>query len=201
MKNKETLINKIKTNRIKTKELEHSIHQQETNIMKMVSDELTTLGIPHDYRKGEKYLNINPTGEWILNREIRISFGGGNFHIQFPHIINQMNCYFQIQVFKILSKFENELTDLQLDYLAMYECKDRNDVWELEQIVNEELFNKLETDGVLKVNGETYKMTKGEKGRYNITFPYGYTKSLFKTNILDKLLHETKDVVRVLVQN
>lgn len=200
MKNKQTLINTIKTNRIKTKELEHSIHQQEIKLIEMVSEELTNLGISNEYRENDKHLNISFEGKFRMNRDIRISFYGGNFQLNIPHIINEMNSFIQIQVFKILSKFENELTDLQLDYLAMYNCRERNEEYELNQIVNEELFNTLKTEGFLKVNGRTYKMTESQKGRYLITFPGDYTKSLFKTSILDKLYHEAREVSRELVK-
>lgn len=200
MKNKENLINEIKTKRIKQDELDNLIHEQEIKLVEMVNMDLNDMGIITQYRKGDKQISIYKDDKWSINRDIRISFGGGNFHIQFPHIINEMNSYIQIQVFKVLSKYENELTDIQLDYLANYDYMRRDEEFELQNVVAEEMFNTLEKDGFLELNGRIFKMEKWQKGRYIITFPNEYTKSYFKKDILSILFQEAREVVKSLVK-
>ena len=196
MKNKQTLIETIKSKKKTTSVLRGTIKEQQVSLMRKVSSELVDNKIFHRYTERDYRIEI-PIGD---SQEAIIQLSGGNFRVSFPNVIYDLNSITQIMVFRILGKFDNELTDIQLDIRGEVMNQRWQEEMELDRVVAEEIFEELKSKGVLEVNGRTYGLTTGQKGRYNFTTPSGEIKSLFKSDIVSRLVNEASIVAKELVK-
>jgi len=199
--NKQTLIETIKNKKQAADELKHSIHEQQVSLIKKVVKELRDLNIDCSNREGDLRIDLSLSEfHQSIHQTGTIHLSNGNFQVSFPPIVRTLNYTIQSSVYSILSKFVIELGDIQMDMVSEYELDRWDDTYELERLVSEELFNQLETEGVLEVGNSTYHLSKGVKGRYNFTLPSGETKSYYKNDITKCLLHHSRLLVNELVK-
>lgn len=202
------LVSKIKTEKEKSKSLRQSIHQQKNDLLVKVIGGFYKEGvfIKSDISNGyiEIPVEFNEPHNSFLDPKISIAFANGSFRVDFPHFVKAPYADLQMKVFKVLSQFENEITDIQLDMMATLEV-DRDELkWKLEDEITEDLFRKLRTDGILVIDGLTYEYTDFVKGRMVLNIKSSRSsevKSYFPNKVKEKLKSHSHKIADELSKN
>jgi hypothetical protein len=204
----ENLVSKIKVEKEKSQSLRKSIQEQKNNLLIKVVSGFVKEGvfIKGDFTNG--YIDIpvefNEPHQSFLDPNITIRFDEGSFRVDFPHFVKAPYANLQMKVFKVLSQFENEITDIQLD-MMIERSFDRDKLkWNLQEEITEDLFRKLLTDGILKVDDLTYEYTDLVKGRMVLNITSGRSsevKSYFPNMVKEKLKSHSHKIADELSKN
>jgi hypothetical protein len=197
------LVLEIKNNNEKANKLRSSITQQKEDLMAKVRMALENEGLelqPKWDNSRDIYIGND---NFHNNNAIRVSFGGGNFHIQLPPIYNTPNAHIQFVIYSVLAKFQSEVIDIQLDIVNETNIDKHRDEWKLQDEITEDLFRKLRTDGKLVVDGLTYEYNDFVKGRMVLNITSGSNtevKSYFPNMVKDKLKSHSYKIADTLLK-
>lgn len=197
MKTIETLLSEITTNKTRVEDLQSSITTQVNHLMSNVSTELIKEGVSLEYRERHNTIEI-PVNQW-QSINIRFNTGGAYFMIDTPNTHKNVSASLQVKIYKVLSMFENELTDIQLDLIEQSNIERWETENELVNAITEDMFNHLSLTGELNLPYKKYTMTKGNRGRYNLTETasedlgsWSLTRSYFKSQVIDELRYHAR---------
>ena len=197
------LVLEIKNSKEKANKLRSSITQQKEDLMAKVRMALENEGLelqPKWDNSRDIYIGND---NFHNNNAIRVSFGGGNFHIQLPPIYNTPNAHIQFVIYSVLAKFQSEVIDIQLDIVNETNIDKHRDEWKLQDEITEDLFRKLRTDGRLVVDGFTYEYNDFVKGRMVLNITSGSNtevKSYFPNMVKEKLKSHSYKIANTLLK-
>jgi hypothetical protein len=203
----ENLVSKIKTEKEKSKSLRQSIQQQKNDLLVKVVSGFVKEGVFIKGHLSNGFIEIpvefNEPSNSFLDPFITIRFDNGSFRVDFPHFVKAPYADLQMKVFRVLSQFENEITDIQLDMMNERQVDKDKLNYELQDEITEDLFRKLRTDGRLVVDGFTYEYNDFVKGRMVLNITSGSNtevKSYFPNMVKDKLKSHSYKIADTLLK-
>jgi hypothetical protein len=108
----------------------------------------------------------------------------------------------QVNIFKVLSTLEEELTDLQISLWQLEKLDDWKSRNNLMNLITDDFFNQLLETGKLEpFHNITLSMTKTNKGRYNYINQFGDVKSYHKDQVKAKLCEYAGRYAEYLLSN
>ena len=181
------LVKKVQDIRTEANSIRQTINQNQEKLMDAVRACLLAEGCELQ-PKNPHYTDIFFSDE----RNMSISLSEGNFRLSFPSVWKTPNARIQNIVYGVLAKFGDELMDIQLDIIQENNLEKLEARMDLERSTAEMFFSELQSQGSLQVLNGNWSMTKGERGRYNLTFPGGDTKSYTKDKVIQYLMDTAK---------
>jgi hypothetical protein len=207
MKTIETLITDIKKNTEKSNNLRMSITQQKENLMGKVRIALEKEGLELQ----PKWHNDNDiTIGNDLHRNIRVSFTGGNFRVDFPPIYKQPNAHIQFVIFAVLAKFQDEVMDIQLDIVNDTNMDRQDGKMELIDMIADNMVSSLLEGNCIQADSKSYKYIETIKGRIVVKItkiimygnePESETKSYFPSKLKDIFRSSAHKKADTLIKN
>lgn len=202
----ETLITKIKDSKEQSDNLRLSIYEQEVELMDKVRKSLEKAGM----KLSPKY--PNSTDIYSSDDKFRVAFGGGNFRVDLPHIIGKPNADIQFLIWGVLSKFYDEVMDIQLDIVneSKIERPYYDDYYELIKMISEKMVNDFLTNNKMTIGNLTYEYVEYNKGRFVVNIINQkpswneealQTKAYHKSKLMDIFKDEAKIMAETLIKN
>jgi hypothetical protein len=200
----ETLITKIKDNKDKSYNLRLSISEQKIQLMDKVRKSLEKAGM----KLSPKYPNSSDI--FSLDNQVRISFGEGNFRIDLPHIIEKPNADIQFLVWSVLSKFYDDVMDIQLDMVNNNKIENPyyDDYHEAINMISKKMVDDFFTNGEISIGKIKYKYVGYNKGRFVVNIIHqrpswkdDETKSYHKSKLVDIFKDEARVMADTLIKN
>lgn len=192
-----TLVNQVKDLQSEQNVIRQYIQEQKKELMAKVRKSLENEGLdlePKQENHDDIYLPVDS------NNQIHIRITSGNFQVHLPCVYKTATAHIQSVIYGVFAKYGEELLDIQLDMIketSLYKWECRID---LEKAVAEHLFSELLSTGSVMVGRESWTMTEGVRGRYNLTDRNGETKSYFKDKVIQTLMDCARTLTSELLQ-
>lgn len=181
----------LKDKRTLAKKLDREINSQKKNVLIRLSVDLEDMGLSIQEYSDDNNLYIQVEND----DNICVRFIGTNLVVECPNLFRVPFAQTQILIYKAITNYEEELTNIQLDKINHIKLCDWEDMNSLIELMTEDLFNTLESGGVVEFHKTQYTMNKTSGARYEFTMKDEYsneTKKYLKSQIVNKL----KDIAR-----
>lgn len=192
-----TLVNQVKNLQTEQNVIGQYIQEQEKELMAKIRKSLENEGLdllPKLENHDDIYLPLDS------NKKIRICIESGNFRVNLPFVYGTPTAHIGGVIYRVLAGYSEELLDIQLDMIkeiSLFKSECRID---LENAVAEHLFSELLSTGEVMVERESWTMTEGVRGRYNLTNDNGDTKSYYKDKVIQTLMDSARNLTHQLLQ-
>ena len=191
------LVNQVKNLQAEQNGIRQYIQEQKKELMAKVRKSLENEGLdllPKQENHDDIYIAAH------YNNLTRIYISSGNFVVQINCVYKTPTAHIQSVIYGVLAKYGEELLDIQLDLIKETNLYKQECRMDLNKAVAEHLFSQLLSTGSIQVGRESWTMTEGVRGRYNLTDRNGETKSYFKDKVIQTLMDSARDITHQLLK-